>query len=95
MRKAERREPQARWLCHGHVMSMPRLGSLFTKRFNSFRSFYLLCALCVTLANPPSMIRCRTSRLGRFRAPYAAPGVRRDARPTLWPSDLGLSLVGP
>lgn len=34
------------------------------------------------LANPPSKIRCRTSRLGCFRAPYAAPGVRRDARPT-------------
>lgn len=29
MRKAERREPPARWLCHGHVMAMPRLGSLF------------------------------------------------------------------
>lgn len=46
---------------------------------------YLLGALCVILASTAWRICCYHSRLGRFRAPYAAPGVRREARPSSRP----------
>lgn len=58
MRKAEKREPQAR--CHGHAMELhatPRLAYQFlpsgSAAFRPSLFFFCPSALCVTLANLP------------------------------------------
>ena len=82
--------------CAYHGLDMPCLPYLpvLPSGSTAFRSSLLKPAPRYLTYFLPK-IRCRTSRFGCFRAPYAAPGVRRDARPTSWPRSLGLSLVGP
>lgn len=81
--------------CHG----MACLTLLFYQAVDQLSGRLCSSALCITI----TLISSRRSAAALPVLDVSArlmppPGVRRDARPTLWtlwPSSLGLSLVGP